>query len=490
MIGVTLPGTPVTIVGSNSHVAWGFTNAAGDWLDLVRLDQDVNHPGQVRVGDEWVTPTLYAETINVKNGQPEKFLVKETALGPIEEFDGQIYAVHWLAQAPQAVDFGILKLESAATADDALQIGAAAGIPELNMIAGDDQGHIGWTIAGPMPARGKPGITATFPLEPEQADAGWQNLLPPSSHPRILDPKDGQLQTANSRTLMGEGSAQIGDGGFDLGARTRQIRDDLTALGNNIEVKSAYQVALDDRAIFMEGWRAKALALLDDSALKDHPDRAKFRKLLTESWDGHASVNSVGYRLARGFLDQLYGICFGALDEKLAALDRGADYVLATKRWPVVLDRLLTAQPVAWLPAGYADWRAVQLAAIDASITELTANGAKLEQASWGARNRAKISHPFARFLPSFVARYLSAPMDMLPGDSNLPRVAAPSMGASERFAVSPGKEEAGVFNLPGGQSGHPLSPFFLKGHEDWVLGVPTPLLPGAPKYGLVLTPS
>src|SRR5262249_14653775 len=38
--GVTLPGTPAVSVGSNRHVAWGFTNSMGDWNDLVVIEPD------------------------------------------------------------------------------------------------------------------------------------------------------------------------------------------------------------------------------------------------------------------------------------------------------------------------------------------------------------------------------------------------------------------------------------------------------------------
>ena len=31
--GVTLPGTPAVVAGSNGHVAWGFTNSYGDFTD-------------------------------------------------------------------------------------------------------------------------------------------------------------------------------------------------------------------------------------------------------------------------------------------------------------------------------------------------------------------------------------------------------------------------------------------------------------------------
>ncbi len=36
--GVTLPGLPAVVAGSNGHVAWGFTNSYGDFSDIVLLD--------------------------------------------------------------------------------------------------------------------------------------------------------------------------------------------------------------------------------------------------------------------------------------------------------------------------------------------------------------------------------------------------------------------------------------------------------------------
>ena len=38
LIGVTLPGVPAVVVGSNTHVAWGFTNTYADWSDIVLLE--------------------------------------------------------------------------------------------------------------------------------------------------------------------------------------------------------------------------------------------------------------------------------------------------------------------------------------------------------------------------------------------------------------------------------------------------------------------
>ncbi|MBS1222586.1 MAG: penicillin acylase family protein, partial [Proteobacteria bacterium] len=65
-----------------------------------------------------------------------------------------------------------------------------------------------------------------------------------------------------------------------------------------------------------------------------------------------------------------------------------------------------------------------------------------------------------------------------------------PGSGASERLVVAPGREAEGILHLPGGQSGHPLSPFYRAGHAAWATGEPLPLLPGPAAHRLRLEPS
>ena len=51
-----------------------------------------------------------------------------------------------------------------------------------------------------------------------------------SAYPRIIDPADGRIWTANARVVDGETLSLVGDGGYVLGARALQIRDALRAL--------------------------------------------------------------------------------------------------------------------------------------------------------------------------------------------------------------------------------------------------------------------
>ncbi|MEX5744155.1 penicillin acylase family protein [Massilia sp. X63] len=487
LAGVSLPGAPPTIiVGSNGQVAWAFTNSYADLVDVVALGRDPARPGQVRLPGGWETPARHVEPIAVKGALPERFVVRETSLGPIRESGGREYAVHWIAHDPAAVNFNHMKLETAANVEQALAIAAIDGIPAQNFVAGDAAGNIGWTIAGPLPQRTTPMLATTFPLE--EGAPTWSALLAPQAYPRVVNPAGGQITTANSRQLMGEGAALIGDGGFDLGARNHQLAQGLRALGAGVDVRRAAGAALDDRALFVAGWRARLLAALDPKALAGHPQRAEFRRLLETSWDGRASVGSVGYRLARNSMWALNGLLFGRANQALGALEPKATLASATSRWPEVLARLLDARPAGWLPPGYADWRALELDAVDRVIADLTRDGRPLAQATWGRRNVAAIAHPISIAVPA-LAPVLGAPADQLPGDANMPRVAGPKFGQSERMAVSPGREEEGLYNMPGGQSGHPLSPFFLAGHAQWVKAQPVPLLPGPAAHSLRFVP-
>ncbi|UVW30106.1 penicillin acylase family protein [Massilia sp. H6] len=489
IVGVSLAGAPpAIIVGSNGQVAWAFTNSYADLVDLVALGSDPARPGQVRTPAGWETPASHVELIAVKGAAPERFVVRDTSLGPIRTIGGRQYALHWVAHDAAAINLKHLQLETAATLEQALAIAAIDGIPAQNFVAGDAAGNIGWTIAGPLPQRTASPWATSFPIEADGAASTWQGLLPAERYPRIVNPQDGQITTANSRQLLGKDAALLGDGGFDIGARNSQLAGSLRALGNGTGVRQVYEVALDDRALFMARWRERALAALDAPALAGHPQRADMRRLLQSSWNGHASVDSVGYRLARGYMWALHDLLYGGAGKAMRELGPQITPAGASSRWPEVIARLLDERPPGWLPRGYADWRALELAALDRVIGELTRDGKSLAQASWGARNTAAIAHPISMAVPA-LKPFLAAPADRLPGDANMPRVAGPDFGQSERMTVSPGREEEGLYNMPGGQSGHPLSPFFLAGHAEWAAGEPVPLLPGAPRYTLRLVP-
>ena len=64
--GVTLPGVPWLVAGSNGDVAWGFTNSTGDWSDLVILEADPADASRYRAPSGMLSISTVRETIQVK----------------------------------------------------------------------------------------------------------------------------------------------------------------------------------------------------------------------------------------------------------------------------------------------------------------------------------------------------------------------------------------------------------------------------------------
>jgi penicillin amidase len=177
--------------------------------------------------------------------------------------------------------------------------------------------------------------------------------------------------------------------------------------------------------------------------------------------------------------------------ESLTAPCKAADPRFRWTRMPFYegpLWALVSERPLHLLDPKYKTWEEQVLAAADAVIVALTKDGLRLADQTWGRRNTSVIQHPLSRAVPS-LARFLDMPQQPLPGDSNMPRAQGPDNGASERLAVSPGREAEGLFHMPVGQSGHPLSPNYADGHEAWVKGEPRPFLPGPPAHVLTLSP-
>lgn len=494
LVGVTLPGVPGVVAGSNGEVAWGFTNSYSDFIDLVVVEPDPADTSRYLAPGGPLPFGRERETIAVHGGAPDTLEIVTTVWGPLWRRDhlGRPLALRWSAHDTAAVNLRLLDLADVRTVDDALALAPLCGIPPQNLVCADRDGRIGWTIAGRLPRRA--GWDGRLPVSWADGRCRWEGWVSPQEMPRVVDPPDGQVWTANARVVDAANLAVLGDGGYGLGARARQIRDGLSALGPADE-RAMLDLQLDDRALFLERWRALLLDLLSPQAVAAAPLRAELRALVDSTWTGRASPASAGYRLVRGFRGWTRLLVLGWLTEPCRAADPAFDLGQLTQ-WEGPVWRLVTERPAHLLDPRFASWEAALLAAADSTTAELTRSGRPLASRTWGERNTLRMRHPLsasvgaaAPALAARIARWLDMPAQALPGDAQMPRVQSPREGASERLVVSPGREEQGLFHMPGGQSGHPLSPYYRRGHRAWVEGAPTPLLPGATVWSLRLRP-
>lgn len=483
--GVTLPGAPAMVIGSNGRIAWGFTNSGGDWMDWVRVIRNPADPSQYATPDGWATIARHRETFHAKGAPDAHMTVEDTIWGPImaKAPDGTPLALAWIAQDPRAVNLNLMELETATTVDQALAIAPTMGIPPQNLVVADAQGHVGWTLAGsPIPIRA--GFDPSAPADWSKPGTGWIGYATPAQIPRVQNPADSRVWTANQRIVSGDALQLLGDGGYDQGARAQQIRDDLRARDHFVP-RDMLDIQLDDRAVFLARWQK---LLLDVLAASGDPETRALQPFVKD-WKARAATDSVGYRIVRMFRDQVR-------EDVLAPFTARASARWKAFEWPTpsvgeyAVWTMVTQKPAWLLDPEYRDWNALLADAARQVADALAAQPGPLAGKTWGRHNAARIGNPLSVALPRWLARFFDMPHDELAGDNDLPRVLHPSFGASMRMNVQPGNEAHGILEMPAGQSDNPLSPWFGKGHETWVEGKPAPFLPGAAKYHLTLQPS
>ncbi|KFX12601.1 hypothetical protein JV35_20250 [Pectobacterium betavasculorum] len=471
--GITLPGLPMIVSGSNGYITWGFTNAYIDTFDWVKLPQHAtSYP-------------LRHEILAVSHGQQEQLDVHLSPWGPaFTTLQGDM-AMRWIASLPGAVNMDFLELAELQSVADAVRAAPHFGLPVQNLLVADDQGHIGWTLAGWLPDRKTVGEQSSFPL-PAQASQAWASTpLPVSRYPQQIDPPDGIIWTANNRQSFSASSDAYNDGGADMGPRAFEIKRQLMR-SDRLSHSDMRHIQFDDSAVLMSAWRNLLLPILQASHPTEGTPRAQALSAIIQ-WSGNASADSVGYTVLAAWREALYQGLFAGLDRQLGQQWHKASYLRANTRWDENVMRLIENNTIAWVPKGYHDWADFSLQQLDSALQIISAQK-PLDQARWGEWNAVRIEHPIAQALP-FMRRWLSAPALPQSGDHHVPHVSKPTFGASERLIVSPGDEANATLLLPGGQSGHPLSIWFLDGFDSWYHGTPRALVAGEHRHTLQLVP-
>ncbi|QTH63694.1 penicillin acylase family protein [Psychrosphaera ytuae] len=492
--GVTLPGTPALIAGTNTHIAWGYTNSYGDWSDLIKttLSDTDNHYLTAQGPLQFETDF---ESIRVKGQSPVEITIKKTIWGPvIHEEKNNLYALRWVAHDPEGVNFNLLELVYSRNVESALDIAKTLGIPAQNFTVVDTHGNAAWTIAGAIPDKLGANLSQLqwqIPQDWSQTSTKghitWNGYLAPSDYPVVINPKSDRIWTGNSRVIGSSELNKIGNGGYALGARSRQIANNLKS--RQIFTEADFlAIQLDDKAEFLTPWyEFLTHSVLPTSEINDVQKQSLTTHL--SQWQNRASIDSIGYTIVRQFRIELRELLFTELFSQ--TLDKPTDqinYRTIRSQLEPAMWAMITQQPSHLLPERFTTWNSLFNEALNKTINQLEKQFDSLDNASWGAKNQTNIQHPLSRAIPA-LGWLLDMPKHQVSGDSYMPKVQGSRFGSSQRMVIAPGHEDTAIFHMPVGQSSHPLSPYFGAGHEDWINGTVSPLLPQATKYRLTLQP-
>jgi len=484
VVGVALPGTPGIVAGSNGEVAWAFTNVTGDFEDLAALEVHPDDPERHRgAGGAWLAFGEREERIEVRGGIDQAEIVRVSEWGPVvgEDRAGRPLALRRGDMDPEPINFDLLDMPGARSLEEAIDVLRGWRGPPQNAVVASRDGRIAWVMTGFIPDR--VGTDGSAPID-LAAGEGWRGGVEGAARPSVVDPAGGAIVTANHRTLP-LGDAETVGTRWELGARAGRIRALLDSRGE-VGEGDMLEIQLDTASPVYAALMPFVLGAIEPD---DENQRLRYARGLIESWDGTASEASESYRLVRWVARTLVRETVSPLLEPAAALDpswtAGSDLAYVE---PAL--RLLEEKPLAHLPSPHETWRGFVRWCVIRAMDDIRASpeDARLD-APWGERNRLDMRHPMSGALP-WLRGELDMPEHPQPGDVVTVRVAAPTLGASQRMVVSPGNEEDGIFHMPGGQSGHPLSPFYRAGHGAWRDGAARPLLPGRTAHRLTLTPA
>ncbi|MCO4316161.1 penicillin acylase family protein [Phyllobacterium sp. 21LDTY02-6] len=213
LVGVTLPGAPLVLLGRNDRLAWGFTNTGSDVQDI--FIERVNPANS----DEYQTPEGFAafgrtaQRIRVKGGEPVTFDRQTTRHGPVLPADyrgldsylpeGTVAALSWtaLAEDDKTIAAGFRLWDFASVTE--FQEGMRDFVtPMQSIVIADIDGNIGMIAPGRVPMRDPANaIMGRAPSPGWDATYDWKGFIPYEALPRAFNPAENILATANTKIV-------------------------------------------------------------------------------------------------------------------------------------------------------------------------------------------------------------------------------------------------------------------------------------------------
>ena len=198
MTGATLPGVPSVVLGRTSELAWAVTYGTMDMIDY--FIEEVRDQ-KFRRGDEWHPFRVRETVITPKKGAPVVMKIYENDHGILEgepDEDGYYLCHAWSGREAAAAEPAgeLFKLFQTETTVEALDIFARLSFAPFNWIAADTGGDIGYQLSGlyPRKAENTSGLLPYLGWDPSQ---DWQGMIDPARYPRVLNPEQGYVVTAN-----------------------------------------------------------------------------------------------------------------------------------------------------------------------------------------------------------------------------------------------------------------------------------------------------
>ncbi len=215
VVGATFPGSPYVLIGHNRSVAWGFTDAMADRIDLYIERINPEDPYEYWYQYNWERMRTKKVDIKVKDGGGFRTVAREikyTKHGPVIsssdiEVEG-VLSMKWTGNIVEDQSIkGLSILNRSRNVEEAKEGRKYARIYTLNMVYADVDGNIGYQLIGGIPVREKgtgilpDSLQGKFPVPGWSGQYEWKGFIPDGELPNLSNPLTHFIATANNKII-------------------------------------------------------------------------------------------------------------------------------------------------------------------------------------------------------------------------------------------------------------------------------------------------
>ena len=496
VIGGTIPGLPLVLVGRSAKLGWGLTSSNLDDTDVFIEKLNPLDPSEYKTPQGYKPFVKKQSIVRIKDKSPVTLEMFWTENGPVLPGShanletvtpaGHVTSVAWtlLSSQDTSIEAGF-DLMAAQSVQEGLVASRAFVAPSQILTLADSK-QIAMRTIGALPKRDpRHQSKGRLPSAGWLAQNRWQGVFDPSVNPVFLNPASGVLGHTNNKYTDRSFPEHIS---FDWGDSQRVQR--MTRLLQTREAHtrdSFIEAQLDS----VSPTARTLLALIggelwyqSQSVPTDSPAGRRQTALdLLANWNGEMNEHLPE--------PLIYAAWLRALHKRLIVDELGPLHEAFTHAEPLFIERVFRDVAGAGIWCDVAQSRRQESCAemsrlaLDDALAELVATyGSEITALRWGEAHQATHDHPVLGDVP-ILKWFVNIRQSTSGGDHTLQRGKTSGTGPNPYLNVHAGgyrgvydfaDPDSSIFIISTGQSGHPLSRHYDNLGKLWRRGEYVPM--------------
>jgi len=321
--GVTIPGTPFIIVGTNKKIAWTVTNVMLDDCDFYVEILDSTFT-KYKVDGTYRKLELKQDTIYVKNKTPRIIIIKKTHRGPILSdvhpykilakdivLNRYALSMRWTALEKGGNIKAYYLINRASNWDEFKKALSYYSAPAQNFVYADSSGNIGYICGGALPQRRY--LSKYSFYDGSKSEQDWITISSNEYNPILFNPESNFIATANNKVIDNE-DFYIGNL-WEPKNRAERINS-LLKIKEKLTIEDFFSIQSDLYSSYPFEILRHLFEEIDKYEIKDEQIKTTLRIL--KNWDGNYDKNLQAPLIFEVFLNKLLrNIIYDELGETL-----------------------------------------------------------------------------------------------------------------------------------------------------------------------------